>query len=78
MVQLYQNGKPRKDIIREYEVTPSALDTWIKQSQTSGSLKEKDNLTPAQKELIRLRKENKQRLMENDMVKPAALLRGRK
>lgn len=56
MVQFYQNGKPRKDIIREYELTPSALDKWIKQSQTSGSFKEKDNLTPEQEELIRLRK----------------------
>ncbi len=78
MVQLYQNGKPRKDIIREYEVTPSVLDKWIKQSQTSGSFKEKDNLTPEQKELIRLRKENKQLPMENDILKQAALILGRK
>jgi len=78
MVQLYQNGKPRKDIIREYELTPSALDKWIKQSQTSGSFKEKDNLTTEQEELIRLRKENKQLLMENDILKQAALILGRK
>jgi transposase len=26
MVQLYLNGKPRKDIIREYDLTPSSLD----------------------------------------------------
>ncbi|WEH07982.1 IS3 family transposase [Alicyclobacillus fastidiosus] len=69
MVELYLNGKPRKDIIREYELTPSALDKWIRQSKTSGSFKEKDNLTPEQEELIRLRKENKQLLMENDIFK---------
>jgi transposase len=78
MVQLYLNGKPRKDIIREYELTPSALDKWIRQSKTSGSFKEKDNLTPEQEELIRLRKENKQLLMENDILKQAALIIGRK
>ncbi len=78
MVQLYENGKPRKDIIREYQLTPSALDKWVKQSQTSGSFKEKDNLTPEQEELIRLRKENKQLLMENDILKQAALILGRK
>ena len=50
MVQLYLNGKPRKDIIREYELTPSSLDKWINQQQTSGSFKEKDNLTPEQKD----------------------------
>ncbi|AZV42897.1 transposase [Peribacillus asahii] len=26
MVQLYMNGKPRKDFIQEYSLTPSALD----------------------------------------------------
>lgn len=78
MVQLYNNGKPRKDIIREYELTPSALDKWIKQSQTTGSFKEKDNLTPEQIELAKLRKENKQLLMENDILKQAALILGQK
>ncbi|WP_435528848.1 helix-turn-helix domain-containing protein [Lysinibacillus parviboronicapiens] len=29
MVQLYQNSKPRKDIIKEYGLTPSSLDRWI-------------------------------------------------
>ncbi|TDL66212.1 hypothetical protein E2R56_23880 [Rhodococcus qingshengii] len=29
MVQLYLNGKPRKGIIREYDLTPSSLDKWI-------------------------------------------------
>ena len=29
MVQLYQNGKPRKEIIREYDLTPSSLDKWV-------------------------------------------------
>ena len=78
MVQLYQNGKPRQDIIREYDLTPSALNKWIKQSETSGSFKEKDNLSPAQQELAHLRKENKQLLMENDILKQAALILGRK
>jgi transposase len=30
MVKLYESGKPRKDIISEYDLTPSALDKWIK------------------------------------------------
>ena len=45
MVQLYMNGKPRQEIIREYDLNPSSLDKWVNQSQTSGSFKEKDNLT---------------------------------
>jgi transposase len=78
MVKLYENGKPRKDIISEYDLTPSALDKWVKQSQTSGSFKEKDNRTPEETELIKLRRENQRLLMENDILKQAALILGRK
>ncbi|MGM0879270.1 MAG: IS3 family transposase [Bacillota bacterium] len=69
IVQLYQNGKPRKEIIREYDLTPSSLDKWVSQSQNSGSFKEKDNVTDEQKELMELRKRNKQLEMENDIFK---------
>ena len=41
MVQLYQNGKPRKDIIREYDLTPSSLDKWMSQSQNLVHLRKK-------------------------------------
>jgi transposase len=78
MVKLYENGKPRKDIISEYGLTPSTLDKWVKQSQLSGSFKEKDNRTPEEAELIKLRKENQRLLMENDILKQAALIIGRK
>jgi transposase len=78
MVQLYLNGKPRKDIIREYDLTPSSLDKWVNQSQATGSFKEKDNLAAEEAELIKLRKEIKQLQMENDILKQAALILGRK
>ena len=78
MVQLYLNGKTKADIIREYELTPSSLNRWIKQHQQSGSFKEKDNKSPEQLELEKLRKENQQLKMENDILKQAALIMGRK
>lgn len=78
IVQLYENGKPRKEIIREYDLTPSSLDKWISQNKTTGSFKEKDNLTLEQKELQELRKRNKQLEMENDILKQAALILGQK
>ncbi len=78
MVQLYPNGKPRKDIFREYDLTPSSLDKWIGQNKTTGSFKEKGNQTPEELELNKLGKENKQLLMENDILKQAALILGRK
>jgi len=78
VVRLYESGKPRADIIREYDLTASAFDIWVKQSQVSGSFKEKDNRTPEEEELIKLRKENQRLMMENDILKQAALIMGRK
>lgn len=78
IVDLYLAGKPRAEIIREYELTASTFDKWVKQAQTTGSFKEKDNLTPEQQELIALRKKHKQLEMENDILKQAALIFGRK
>jgi len=54
------------------------LDRWINQNHTSGSFKEKDNKTAEQLELEALRKQNKQLLIENDILKQAALILGRK
>ena len=54
------------------------LDCWIKQSKATGSFKEKDNRSPQENELSALRKENQRLLMENDILKQAALTMGRK
>lgn len=78
MVQLYLNRKSRKDILVEYDLTGSTFDYWVHQSQNSGSFKAKDNRTPEEEELIKLRKENQQLKMENDILKQAALIMGRK
>lgn len=78
VVALYENGKSRQDIVKEYELTASALDRWITQFRQSGSFKEKDNQSPEEQELIALRKRNKQLEMEVDILKQAELIMGRK
>ena len=78
MVKLYDNGKSRADIAREYEITPSSLDRWIKNHQETGSFKAEDNRTTEEKELLDLRKEVQRLRMENDILKQAALIMGRK
>lgn len=78
VVGLYENGKSRQDIVREYELTASALDRWITQFNQSGSFKEKDNRSTEAQEMIVLRKRNKQLEMEVDILKQAALIMGRK
>lgn len=78
MVRLYLNGKSRSEIIKEYELTATAFDRWVKQSKSTGSFKEQDNRSDEETELIKLRKENQQLKMENDILKQAALILGRK
>ncbi len=78
LVDLYHSGKRRCDICREYDIANSLFDKWVKQEQNSGSFHEKDNCTPEQEEPIRLRKEIQQLKMENDILKQAALILGRK
>ena len=78
MVQLYENRKPRTDIVDEYERSASALDRWIKQAHHSGSFSEKANRTPEENELLALRKEIQRLNMENDILKQAVLIMGRK
>lgn len=34
LVKLYENCKSRADIAQEYDITPSALDRWIKNHKT--------------------------------------------
>lgn len=78
LVDLRRSGKRKCDIIREYDIANSLLDKWIAQADNSGSFKEKNNRTPEQQELIELRKKNQQLKMENDILKQAALILGRK
>ena len=78
MVQLFNSGKPRSEVAREYDLTPSALNNWIKRINATGYSKEADNRTPEENELIKLRKENQRLLMKNEILKQAALIFGRK
>jgi len=78
LVQLYNNGKPRSEIVKEYDLTPSAFGKWVSRINATGSSREADNRTPEQEELLKLRKENQKLKMEVDILKQAALIMGRK
>ena len=78
VVQLYNAGKPRSEILKEYDLSPSAFDRWVNRINSTGSTKEKDNRTIEEVELIQLRKAVQQLRMENDILKQAALIMGRK
>ena len=78
IVKLYNNGKPANEIMEEYDISSSALYRWIKNYNKTGSFKAKDNRTKEENELIELRKKVKQLEMENDILKQAALIIGKK
>lgn len=78
MVGLYHAGKPAAEICREYELTRSAFRNWVKRIDATGSSRIADNRSEEEKELITLRKENKQLRMENDVLKQAALIFARR
>ena len=67
IVDLHKAGMKRSELIKEYELTPSTFDRWVKQARTTGSFKTVDNLTDEQHELIELRKRNKELEMQVDI-----------
>nr|WP_256162002.1 IS3 family transposase [Bifidobacterium adolescentis] len=78
IVQLYENGKPAREIKDEYDISHSTLHRWVQGIRNSGSTKAADNRTPEQNELIELRKRNRQLEMEVDVLKQAAPVFARK
>lgn len=78
VVSLYNSGKSRSEIIREYDLSSSAFNRWIKEYNQTGLFKAKDNRSEEENELIELRKRNHQLEMEVDILKQAALIMGRK
>ena len=74
MVALLEAGKPRSEILREYELTGSAFDKWVSRIRATGSTKAADQRSEEEKEVLRLRKENQRLMMEADILKQAALI----
>ncbi|WP_018924519.1 transposase, partial [Salsuginibacillus kocurii] len=52
IVQLRASGKPRQEILKEYGMSPSVLDKWVRQSKQGESFSERENRTTEQEELL--------------------------
>ena len=78
IVKLYQSGKKVTELSRDYEMSEQQIYRWIREYEGSGSFKAAENRSDEENELIRLRKEVQQLKMENDILKQAALIMGRK
>ncbi|MDQ0222336.1 transposase [Streptococcus moroccensis] len=78
IVDLHNAGMKRSALIKEYDLTPSAFNKWVRQAKTTSSFKSVDNLTDEQRELIVLRKRNKQLETQLDILKQAAVIMAQK
>lgn len=78
IVDLISSGKSYKDICSEYKIARSTVQQWVSNYNNSKSFKSKDNRTQADSDLLSAQKELKILRMENDILKQAALILGRK
>ena len=78
IVELEASGKTISELEREYKVTKTTIREWIKRYGNRGEFGVEANRSESEKELRRLQKENQQLRMENDILKQAALILGRK
>ena len=62
LVQLYLNGKRKCDIVREYDISSSLLDKWIKQISPIASVEDTEitleDIKRMKQEMLRLQEEN--------------------
>ncbi len=81
VVDLHRTGKSRKEILIEYDLTPSAFDKWVTQfSELSLCNPNNENVKQMQKEdeyIEKLKRENEKLLLENDVLKQAVLIFGK-
>jgi len=78
IAELKKSGRSTNDLMREYDLTKTSINTWVRQYEKSGSFKASDNMTETEKALKAALKENRHLKMENDILKQAALILGRK
>ena len=79
IVNIYNQGNHSlRSLSEEYKISASTINGWVRRYNNTKSFDINDNRTEEEKELIELRKRNKQLEMENDILKQAALILGRK
>ena len=78
IVELRKSGKSASVLSKEYNLARSTVCKWYSDYTETGSFKAKDNRSEEENELIALKKHVKQLEMENDILKQAALIMGRK
>ncbi len=75
MVNLVKAGKTQTEVSREYGIPSNTISQWVKKYDPKTDTIKADNLlTEEQKEIRKLKKENKILKEERDILKAAALI----
>jgi len=78
IAKLKTNGKSSGELGKTYGISRTSINTWARMYEKTGSFREKDNMSEAEKEAKELREENRRLKMEVDILKQAALIMARK
>ena len=71
IVQLYESGKPSREIRAEYDIARSTPRRWVQGIRDSGSTRATDNRTPERNEPIEPGRRNRRLEMEVDVSEQA-------
>ena len=72
IVQLYESGKPSREIRAEYDISHSTLRRWVRGIRDGGSTKAADNRTPGRNEPVEPGRRDRRLEMEVDVSEQAA------
>ena len=75
VVSLYENGKGISEMSREYSIGKSTIDGWIKKFKT---ITTSTGETTNNDEILKLRKELKEKEIENEILKKAVAIFSKK
>lgn len=78
IAELVNAGKPKADVMREYDPSKSTIGRWVKSINATGSPHAANNRTPKQNRAIELERENRRLRMEVDVLKQTAPIFARK
>ena len=79
IVKIYNQGNHSyKELSEQYGIAASTMRQWVIRYNNTRSFNAEDNKTDEEKRLIELEKKVKQLEMENDILKQAALLLGKR
>jgi transposase len=72
MVELVRAGRTPEELSREFEPTPQAIRSWVRQADRDEGLRSDGLTTVERDELRKLRRENRQLKIEREILAKAA------